>query len=159
METADLGKTHQNFDERHLLEWIVIYSSYFSSFLRLGYHAEPSMNRLHLHVISDDLCSDCLKTKKHYNSFVTEHFIDSASKSQLKVLIRSYLLPSLILFWCLSLCGAELIESMKNSGKIISVSSQQCKALLNKPLVCFKCGEKMANMPKLKDHLHGHIKE
>lgn len=117
------------------------------------------MNRLHLHVISDDFCSDCLKTKKHYNSFVTEHFIDSGSKSHLILLIRSYLVPFLTLCWCLYVCGAELIESMKTSGKIISLSSQQCKDLLNKPLVCFKCGEKMTNMPKLKDHLHGHIKE
>lgn len=44
---------------------------------KLGYHAEPSMTRLHLHVISDDMNSECLKTKKHWNSFTTDFFLKS----------------------------------------------------------------------------------
>lgn len=44
---------------------------------KLGYHAEPSMIRLHLHLISDDMCSPCLKTKKHWNSFTTDFFLKS----------------------------------------------------------------------------------
>lgn len=44
---------------------------------KLGYHAEASMARLHLHVISEDMNSDCLKTKKHWNSFTTDFFINS----------------------------------------------------------------------------------
>lgn len=44
---------------------------------RFGYHAEASMFRLHLHVISDDMDSKCLKTKKHWNSFTTSFFLDS----------------------------------------------------------------------------------
>ena len=47
------------------------------STFKLGYHAEPSMARLHLHVISDDMNSECLKTKKHWNSFTTDFFITS----------------------------------------------------------------------------------
>lgn len=47
---------------------------------KIGYHAEPSMVRLHLHVISDDMNSPSLKTKKHWNSFNTEFFLDSKSK-------------------------------------------------------------------------------
>jgi len=34
-----------------------------------GFHSVPSMDHLHLHVISSDLCSESLKNKKHYNSF------------------------------------------------------------------------------------------
>jgi len=34
-----------------------------------GFHALPSLPMLHLHLISMDLDSPCLKTKKHYNSF------------------------------------------------------------------------------------------
>lgn len=45
-----------------------------------GYHAEPSMSRLHLHVISDDMNSPCLKTKKHWNSFTTDFFLKSQGK-------------------------------------------------------------------------------
>lgn len=43
----------------------------------VGYHAEPSMSRLHLHVISTDMNSVCLKTKKHWNSFTTDFFLKS----------------------------------------------------------------------------------
>ncbi|XP_032297283.1 aprataxin isoform X2 [Coturnix japonica] len=44
---------------------------------RLGYHAIPSMSQLHLHVISQDFDSPALKTKKHWNSFTTEYFLNS----------------------------------------------------------------------------------
>lgn len=46
----------------------------------IGYHAEPSMTRLHLHLLSDDMNSPSLKTKKHWNSFTTAFFLDSKSK-------------------------------------------------------------------------------
>ncbi len=41
-----------------------------------GIHAQPSMNHLHIHVISVDRYSDRLKHRKHYNSFSTPFFID-----------------------------------------------------------------------------------
>jgi len=41
-----------------------------------GIHAHPSMNHLHIHVMSVDRYSDCLKHRKHYNSFTTPFFID-----------------------------------------------------------------------------------
>ncbi|XP_004302540.1 PREDICTED: transcription factor bHLH140 [Fragaria vesca subsp. vesca] len=44
---------------------------------RLGYHSEPSMRQLHLHVISQDFNSAHLKNKKHWNSFNTAFFRDS----------------------------------------------------------------------------------
>lgn len=40
-----------------------------------GYHAEASMFRIHLHVISDDMNSSHLKTKKHWNSYTTPFFL------------------------------------------------------------------------------------
>lgn len=46
---------------------------------KVGYHAQPSMVRLHLHVISDDMNSVCLKTKKHWNSFNTDFLLESKS--------------------------------------------------------------------------------
>ncbi|KAF9814930.1 hypothetical protein IEO21_04874 [Rhodonia placenta] len=39
----------------------------------MGFHAIPSLPHLHLHIISSDLCSNYLKTKKHYNSFHPGH--------------------------------------------------------------------------------------
>ena len=41
-----------------------------------GIHAYPSMNHLHVHVISVDRYSERLKHKKHYNSFSTPFFVD-----------------------------------------------------------------------------------
>ena len=34
-------------------------------------------SHLHMHVISQDFDSPCLKTKKHWNSFTTSYFVDS----------------------------------------------------------------------------------
>ncbi|KAL4968391.1 DNA 5'-adenosine monophosphate hydrolase [Aspergillus stella-maris] len=44
--------------------------------LMCGIHAHPSMNHLHVHIISKDRYSDRLKHRKHYNSFSTPFFID-----------------------------------------------------------------------------------
>ncbi|PYH91701.1 HIT-like protein [Aspergillus ellipticus CBS 707.79] len=41
-----------------------------------GIHAHPSMNHLHVHVISVDRYSDRLKHRKHYNSFSTPFFVN-----------------------------------------------------------------------------------
>ncbi|KAL3531672.1 hypothetical protein ACH5RR_005193 [Cinchona calisaya] len=48
-----------------------------SLIFRLGYHSEPSLRQLHLHVISQDFDSKHLKNKKHWNSFNTPFFRDS----------------------------------------------------------------------------------
>lgn len=41
-----------------------------------GIHSGPSMNHLHIHVLSVDRQSSCMKHKKHYNSFATRFLID-----------------------------------------------------------------------------------
>jgi len=50
----------------------------FSRDLRVGVHAHPSMNHLHIHIISRDMHSDWLKHRKHYNSFNTDFFLPLA---------------------------------------------------------------------------------
>ncbi|KAH0564980.1 hypothetical protein GP486_001628 [Trichoglossum hirsutum] len=40
-----------------------------------GVHAHPSMNHLHIHVLSVDRVSGCLKHRKHYNSFATPFLV------------------------------------------------------------------------------------
>jgi aprataxin len=42
---------------------------------RYGFHAVASMNHLHMHVISQDFDSPCIKNKKHWNSFTTTFFV------------------------------------------------------------------------------------
>ncbi|KAK8135421.1 HIT domain-containing protein [Apiospora sp. TS-2023a] len=46
--------------------------------VKVGLHSNPSMSHCHIHVLSRDMSSDCLKHKKHYNSFNTEFFVDLA---------------------------------------------------------------------------------
>jgi aprataxin len=41
-----------------------------------GIHIGPSMNHLHIHVLSVDRYSPCLKHRKHYNSFSTPFLLD-----------------------------------------------------------------------------------
>lgn len=41
-----------------------------------GIHAHPSMNHLHIHILSRDFHSDCMRHRKHYNSFHTPFLID-----------------------------------------------------------------------------------
>lgn len=40
-------------------------------------------SHVHLHVISQDFDSPCLKNKKHWNSFTTDYFIESHGESKL----------------------------------------------------------------------------
>ncbi|XP_028568170.2 aprataxin isoform X2 [Podarcis muralis] len=93
---------------------------------RLGYHAIPSMSQLHLHVISQDFDSTCFKTKKHWNSFTTDYFIDSK----------------------------DLIAMVKKKGRV-TVDKDVAK-LLNLPLKCHVCKRQQPNIPQLKEHLKEH---
>lgn len=40
-----------------------------------GVHASPSMNHLHVHIISEDRVSPAMKHRKHYNSFATPFLV------------------------------------------------------------------------------------
>ena len=42
----------------------------------VGIHAHPSMNHLHLQIPSRDFHSNCIRHRRHYNSFHTLFFID-----------------------------------------------------------------------------------
>lgn len=43
-----------------------------------GVHAHPSMNHLHIHILSVDRESDCMRHRKHYNSFATPFLVPIA---------------------------------------------------------------------------------
>lgn len=40
-----------------------------------GVHAHPSMNHLHIHILSVDRHSEAMRHRKHYNSFATDFFV------------------------------------------------------------------------------------
>ncbi|KAK9880524.1 hypothetical protein WA026_011763 [Henosepilachna vigintioctopunctata] len=95
---------------------------------KIGYHAEPSMARLHLHIISDDMNSSFLKTKKHWNSFNSDFFIPSS----------------------------KVIQSLEDKNKLDLPSKEKCKKYLELPLLCHKCSYVPKNIPDLKKHILSH---
>lgn len=97
----------------------------------LGFHAQPSLNRLHLHLISSDFRGQGLKTAKHYNSYTTKFFLP----------------PSVV------------INSIARTGQVQTPSEEECQRLLKTPLKCHICGRMATNMPTLKLHLYSHITE
>ncbi|CAH1119762.1 unnamed protein product [Phaedon cochleariae] len=96
---------------------------------KLGYHAEASMARLHLHIISDDMNSPCVKTKKHWNSFTTNFFLSST----------------------------DVWKSLKENGEVTLPSKETCVQLMNTPLKCHKCDYLPKHCPDLKMHIKSHI--
>ncbi|CAH2239286.1 jg6866 [Pararge aegeria aegeria] len=97
--------------------------------LRAGFHAVPSMQRLHMHIISKDMDSKCLKTKIHWNSFTTSFFIPYE----------------------------DLLRKLKENGCIERISSDMHKGLISTPLKCNQCSFEPKNIPQLKQHLLTHL--
>lgn len=97
---------------------------------QLGYHAIPSMSHLHLHAMTTDFDSPCLKTKKHWNSFTTDYFVESI----------------------------EVMDQLEEEGRV-DTSGKKGEELLKLPLRCHVCKTSFANMPKLKAHIVSHIKK
>ncbi|KAG9480501.1 hypothetical protein GDO78_012129 [Eleutherodactylus coqui] len=93
---------------------------------RLGYHAIPSMSHIHLHVISQDFDSPCLKNKKHWNSFTTDYFLDSKA----------------------------VMDMVKLNGKV--TVKDGVSDLLKSSLRCHVCKLQQATIPQLKEHLKKH---
>ena len=91
---------------------------------RAGFHAVPSMRQLHLHLISQDFDSACLKNKKHWNSFATDFFVP----------------PEL---W---------VAQLQASGRL-SVDKHAQEAKLKALMLCPASGKVLKDMPTLKAHL------
>lgn len=95
---------------------------------RYGYHASPSMARLHLHVISQDFDSPCLKNKKHWNSFTSDFFLDAD----------------------------KVAAILRENGRVELDVRGIYEPKLKLPLRCHVCKMELQNMPKLKDHIRQH---
>ncbi len=44
--------------------------------IKAGAHTHPSMNHMHIHIMSREMHSPCMKHKKHYLSFNSSFFVD-----------------------------------------------------------------------------------
>lgn len=64
LETDDSSPSHVNPEGK---DW--------ASCITAGVHAHPSMTHLHIHIISTDRFSECMRHRKHYNSFATDFFV------------------------------------------------------------------------------------
>lgn len=100
---------------------------------KMGFHAFPSMAQVHMHVISQDFDSPCLKTKRHWNSFNTDYFVPSNT----------------------------VLNLLKEQGSCSSVqitNERRKREILSRDLQCNQCHFKPKNMPDLKMHLREHLK-
>mmetsp|Transcript_5550 Transcript_5550/g.6706 ORF Transcript_5550/g.6706 Transcript_5550/m.6706 type:complete len:425 (+) Transcript_5550:144-1418(+) len=98
--------------------------------VKVGYHAIPSMNRLHLHIISQDFLSPSLKTKKHWLSFTHS---------------KLFLAP-------------EVVEKeIEEKGDLKSVLNE-AKNLETSRLECNRCKQVQKNMPTLMTHIASCLK-
>lgn len=91
---------------------------------RFGYHAVPSMRRLHLHIISQDFDSPRLYKQHHWNIFNTEYFIESQI----------------------------VIDTLRDAGSI-EIEKDKYESLLGLRMKCNRCGKKYNDIRGLKDHL------
>ncbi|KAF9264833.1 HIT-like protein [Marasmius fiardii PR-910] len=96
-----------------------------------GFHGSPSMQHLHLHIISADLCSPKLKNKKHYNSFHPK--------------LGFFLHLDEVLSWFDS--EPSYFSQMKK------LDEKKYEKLLKEDLSCYRCEKSMRNIPALKMHL------
>ena len=91
---------------------------------RLGFHTVASMNQLHLHVISEDFNSPCVKTKKHWNSFTTPFFLHSS----------------------------RVIYMLKEIGHV-KIDEQAAAKYLIQQLKCHICDKVFQTVPSLRSHI------
>lgn len=99
-----------------------------SNSFKIGYHSIPSLHPLHLHIISKDLDSHCITTRKHIVSFTSDFFV-----------------------------SADEVENHLESAFVDSISvyvrAQRAQDVLdNTPLECQYCGRTALNVPDFKRH-------
>lgn len=95
----------------------------------IGFKLDAFMNRLNMHVISNDFCSDYMRRIQHWNTFNTELFITYPA-----------------------VCALLLVQ-----GSIGSLSPERVETLSRSlPVRCNQCRFITHNFRKFKDHLHEH---
>ena len=99
---------------------------------KLGYHAIPSLQPLHLHIISTDLESPCITNRKHVVSFTsTLFFVEAAS-------VERHLESAFV---------------DKNINMVLTVRKERAKSVLEcTPMTCTNCGREAVSGPDWKRH-------
>lgn len=98
--------------------------------VEVGIHLHPSMNHLHIHVLSRDNHSGSMKTRQHYNSFNTPFFVKLDE-------------------FPLEEEDPRRLENWK-----------RCEKYLERDFKCWRCGKNFGrSMARLKEHLKDEFEE
>ncbi|KAG8800102.1 hypothetical protein FRC18_008114 [Serendipita sp. 400] len=114
-----------------------------------GFHAVPSMEHLHMHIISSDFISPSLKNKKHYNSFHPKlgfflHLHD----------VLEWFEGDDEVYQSVSSNQSEALTRLTCVSKQMSrLPSSEYERLLKEDLSCWRCKVSQKNIPTLKAHL------
>ncbi|KAK3257936.1 hypothetical protein CYMTET_32995, partial [Cymbomonas tetramitiformis] len=92
---------------------------------RIGFHASPSLQQMHMHVISQDLLGSNMKHKKHWNSFISPFFQDAES----------------------------ILAQLCSEGQVTVADYAVAEGWLKADLRCHRCEGNFKNMPTLKAHV------
>lgn len=94
----------------------------------MGYHARPSFEPLHMHILTDDFDSIWLKTRRQWNTFNTAYFLDCASIE-------------------------EWLTSGYTIGDLLPEDLQEFEIYLSQKIRCLHCRKAMKDIRTLKAHL------
>lgn len=120
---------------------------------KIGYHSEPSMQRLHVHVISDDFHSPSLKTKIHWNSYNTPFFWNVHGLYTHRQTCGCFLMIKSVTVHVVS----DVHQEIKRNGTVVKPTPEISKKFLATALRCHKCDFTPKNVPDLKQHLIVHV--
>lgn len=103
------------------------------STFQLGYHAIPSLTPLHLHIVSTDFHSACIKTRRHIHSFTSSFFVTVEA-------LEEHLESSFVTI------------SNSHNALFVDVRKNLAESLLVAPMKCRKCHRLAVNVPDWKRH-------
>lgn len=99
--------------------------------IKLGYHAIPSFEPLHLHIISSDLESPCVTKRDHIISFTSPLFFVSPASLE------------------------RHLESAFANSLVLNIRKERAKSVKDdSPMTCPRCGRVAGSVPDWKMHNH-----
>ncbi|KAH9946085.1 uncharacterized protein BXZ73DRAFT_36981 [Epithele typhae] len=120
--------------------------------IQVGFHALPSMEHVHLHIVSSDLAGENIKKKVHFNSFHPEkgfflHLDDVLSWCDLDDVAYAKVRPFL---------AAPRTQTELESPQKIKFNKPALQAILKSDMLCVGCKETMKTVRTALDHVKMH---
>ncbi len=121
---------------------ILLHNKLGTARLKIGFHAIPSLYPLHIHIISDDMESETMKNKKHWNSFTTSFFVELDFVMNL---LRDHAQAP-------DASRQTFLDLLPFDNRHL-YDHEKLEALLKDELRCNKCNVEFRTIPQLKGHL------